>query len=423
MTTVIFIHGIGVREPAFTADFRALTDAVRARRPDLTVRPCFWGDPFGSRLRREGASIPRRAQSRGLGDEALMVEPKDESVMLWAELYREPLWELRLLALTEAGQGGYQGLVHPGERLNAAVRALPVSTIVTAAVEQAGLADVFGEACALVMRSDPYAETVAVIPNEPRVQREAIARAIVAQALWLCEERLAQPPDGTLPPSPPILVDVDLRDALIATLAQELAVGVGDDPAVEHRGLGAVTGRAFQLLLSTGVVDSWILQPRRHGLSSRIVPPIGDILLYQLRGDEFRAHIRTTIDLAAPGEPVVLLGHSLGGVMAVDVLAERAQPRVNLVITVGSQAPLLYEIDALCSRRFGQGLPDYFPPWLNIYDPRDLLSYVGQPLFGAERVQDVLVDTGQPFPRSHSAYWSRTATWDAVVAKLAGLGL
>ena len=94
-----------------------------------------------------------------------------------------------------------------------------------------------------------------------------------------------------------------------------------------------------------------------------------------------------------------------------------ALPEVALLVTVGSQAPFLYEINALHSLRYGQPLPPHFPPWLNIYDLRDLLSYIGAGVF-PNRTQDVLVDNRQPFPHSHSAYWTNDATWNALVPRL-----
>lgn len=90
---------------------------------------------------------------------------------------------------------------------------------------------------------------------------------------------------------------------------------------------------------------------------------------------------------------------------------------MHLLVTFGSQAPFLYEINALHSLQYGEPLPAHFPDWLNIYDLRDFLSYVGAGVF-PKKVQDVLVDNKQPFPRSHSSYWTNPATWRAVVPRL-----
>ena len=78
---------------------------------------------------------------------------------------------------------------------------------------------------------------------------------------------------------------------------------------------------------------------------------------------------------------MVLIGHSLGGIACVDLLAGGTLTHVRLLVTVGSQAPLLYEMDALHGLRFGEPLPEHFPRWINLYDPHDSLSYKAAPLF------------------------------------------
>ena len=153
----------------------------------------------------------------------------------------------------------------------------------------------------------------------------------------------------------------------------------------------------------------------RGALTDAAHPSAGDVLLYQARGDRIRAFIAKQVATAA--EPVVLLTHSLGGIATVDLLATRRLPSVRLLVTVGSQAPFLYEIGALSSLAHDDPLPAHMPAWLNIYDPDDLLSYVGAPLFPGQ-VEDVEVSNGQPFPQSHIAYWANPKVWDAIVSRL-----
>jgi hypothetical protein len=98
----------------------------------------------------------------------------------------------------------------------------------------------------------------------------------------------------------------------------------------------------------------------------------------------------------------------------VETLIECSVPGVELLVTVGSQAPLLYEADALRTLRYGSHLPPHFPRWVNVYDLRDFLSYVGAGVFGDDRVTDVVVDNGESFPRSHSAYWLNPSMWRAL---------
>jgi pimeloyl-ACP methyl ester carboxylesterase len=126
---------------------------------------------------------------------------------------------------------------------------------------------------------------------------------------------------------------------------------------------------------------------------------------------------------------VVLLGHSLGGVVCFDLLASGVlldgaatgpggRPgQVEGLVTVGSQAPLLYELDALPSRPYGSGLPGGFPHWVNVYDRRDLLSYLAAGVFGPG-VTDVEVDNRQPVSAAHSAYWTNDRFYAALVGVL-----
>ena len=57
-------------------------------------------------------------------------------------------------------------------------------------------------------------------------------------------------------------------------------------------------------------------------------------------------------------------------------------------------------------------------PWLNIYDSRDFLSFLAEPLFrrsdGLASVVDLRVRSGKDFPKSHGAYWELAPVWDAI---------
>ena len=111
-----------------------------------------------------------------------------------------------------------------------------------------------------------------------------------------------------------------------------------------------------------------------------------------------------------------VLAHSLGGIACVDLLGSKSLPRIKGLVPVGSPAPYLHEIGALWGLAPGTTeLPSHFPPWLNLYDPYDFLSYVAAPVF-RRGVRDVRLKSGQPFPYSHSAYWTNAQTWNAVRA-------
>jgi hypothetical protein len=122
---------------------------------------------------------------------------------------------------------------------------------------------------------------------------------------------------------------------------------------------------------------------------------------------------------AARGRSVLPVGLSLGGIALVDLMASWDSAPVEACVTVGSQAPLLYTFDAIPSMPYDEADPPRLPvPWLNVYDSRDFLSFVAEPLFrrtdGLASVVDLRVQSGKDFPRSHSAYWEQPAVWDGI---------
>ncbi len=96
MTTVIFVHGTGVRQCEYEKTFKIIENKIHVQRPDIKVIPCLWGDELGTRLNAKGASIPSYDETLALDN---VLESEDKEIVLWAHLYREPLYELRLLGL------------------------------------------------------------------------------------------------------------------------------------------------------------------------------------------------------------------------------------------------------------------------------------------------------------------------------------
>ena len=149
---------------------------------------------------------------------------------------------------------------------------------------------------------------------------------------------------------------------------------------------------------------------------------LADILGYQQHRasiqDVLKAELAKTAK-AARGRPVLPVGLSLGGIALVDLLASWPEAPVEVCVTVGSQAPLLYTFDAIPSLPYDEADPPHLPvPWLNVYDSRDFLSFVAEPLFrrndGLASVVDLRVRSGKDFPKSHSAYWELPPLWDAI---------
>ncbi len=89
---LLFVHGINVRGDAWFAGLGLISRKAKKFLPDYDVTGCGWGDPFGARLHREGASIPNyNPTGNSLPANA------QANRALWYLLSGDPLLELRLL--------------------------------------------------------------------------------------------------------------------------------------------------------------------------------------------------------------------------------------------------------------------------------------------------------------------------------------
>ena len=149
---------------------------------------------------------------------------------------------------------------------------------------------------------------------------------------------------------------------------------------------------------------------------------LADVIGYQLHRESIQTVLRaelTRTAKAAGDRPVLPIALSLGGIALVDLLASWPEAPVEACVTVGSQAPLLYTFNAITSMPYDEANPPHLPvPWLNVYDSRDFLSFVAEPLFrrsdGLASVVDLRVSSGKDFPKSHGAYWELPPVWDAI---------
>lgn len=164
-------------------------------------------------------------------------------------------------------------------------------------------------------------------------------------------------------------------------------------------------------------------EERRESLIDAVgAQMLSDVIGYQRHRESIQEVLRVELTRAADaagGRTVLPVGLSLGGVALVDLLASWPEAPVEACVTVGSQAPLLYTFDAIPSMPYDEANTAYLPvPWLNVYDSRDFLSFVAEPLFrrtdGLASVVDLRVNSGKDFPKSHSAYWELPPVWDAI---------
>ncbi len=383
--SLLFIHGTGVRAKGYAATLEAIKKQVAAHGLPLEVRGCFWGEAEGARLRAGGVSIPGYGESGGAAP-----TEADELMALWTVLYSDPWYELRLLRHRPVVEAIPFGQEPPSILLRRAVDEYVPSGELRARFADAGLEPFLDSALERLRAAPELDDAVATAPADPLEHRRAVARAIVAATLTATE-------DAGLP-----AVDGATRDNLVLGVTTELH-GYG-------MGIGSFLLRPVKGLAQRWVTDK--LTGDRGALSDGAAPTAGDILCFLAHGTGARTYVGSAIRDLGPG-PTYLLAHSLGGIISADLLIRDAVPAVAGLVTVGSQTPFMYEIGAFPALSHPDPLPDHMPRWLNVYDRRDVLSYVGEGVFG-NRIRDLRVDNGQPFHQSHSAYWTNAELWSAV---------
>jgi hypothetical protein len=186
-------------------------------------------------------------------------------------------------------------------------------------------------------------------------------------------------------------------------------------------------------LLSTGLVDTF-----RDTLNPAVGRFLGDIFVY-LKNNAQRTKIRSDVltplanawQLAtAAHEPLILVGHSLGGVILYDMLSNPVAAglpagfKADLLVTVGSQVGVFEEFKVYdsSSEAFGSSKGNKVPKlattaaWINVFDPVDILSFRCTPIF--EGVTDYMFSSGTGLLSAHTAYFGRPRFYARLRARL-----
>ncbi|MFF3724969.1 hypothetical protein ACFYYM_21655 [Streptomyces erythrochromogenes] len=416
----LFVHGTGVRRERHDRLFALVRERLAARFPDAAVDSCYWGDRFGATLGAGGRSVPGLKPAPGAAPDAPDdMDGIDAETAEWALLLADPLCELRVLAEagwpagTGSGPGGEDGGADDDPFTMPGVQAAGIRVLATLAglppapphpgdelgalLHGTGLASDFPAALDAAARSAEAARAAERATGDPQARElaTALARAVAAGALAAAG------------------AEADCTGAERDRLVELLTTRLGGDARVPGARAAAFLGRLAQRVTTQPLLNAW-----RGSLTVGATPALGDILRYQARGHDLREFLHARIT-AAPG-PTVLIGHSLGGIALVDLLAlaaarGEAVPGTELLVTVGSQAPFLHELGALAALEPGAKLPYGFPRWLNVYDRQDVLSYLAGPVFpGDPRITDHEIGSRQPFPACHSAYWKQDALYERI---------
>ncbi len=394
--TLLFVHGTGVRQEGFDMTWQAIRDgAERNGISGISFVGCPWGPKFRASFDDISDVLPQEVSTR---DAIASLVPTEAALIAanWALLVEDPLFELRLAASEiPADSPPVVGARRPDQAVQDMLDGLQDSDL---NLDGTGLELSEVARAAETIKSAPELKGAAgaLRPADPELI-EAIARAVVASVLATHE----QDPPGT---SPVIALNGPVRDALVDQIEEALA-----PPATRIAGVNWLRRKATKFASRKATA---LMLGRREGLTGTSLPAIADILFYQQRGDEIRRFVAE--ELRDLDRPTVAVGHSLGGVVLVDLLSKENRT-VDLLVTVGSQAPLFFAIDALEHLRPNHASPRPFTPWLNIYNPYDFLSFCAKRIFkDLPEIWDEAVDPGVGFPASHSSYWHDDATYELI---------
>jgi len=166
---------------------------------------------------------------------------------------------------------------------------------------------------------------------------------------------------------------------------------------------------------------------------------IGDVLMYVSQRTTGSSKIADIVlgDLRKAGaiqrdkkEPLVCIGHSLGGVILYDLLSDPKLtdvPQCDLLMTIGSQVAYFEELKLLASsdRNFPADKKERVPAshhprikkWRNAFDRSDPLGYAAGRVF--EAAQDFGFDTKVSALSAHGAYFLQPHFHERLLAQVA----
>jgi hypothetical protein len=193
-----------------------------------------------------------------------------------------------------------------------------------------------------------------------------------------------------------------LERELLADMAAAARPAAGEEAAGEE---AAGEEEAFGLdrVLSWGAARDTLTWIARHTRVDQaiITDYLRDVAVYLTRG---RSQVLDLVREAIPaGVPVVLVSHSLGTVVARDLLGDaELRDRTMLWVTAGSPLGL----DAVEKNLLTQGARNPGVSWVSAYDVRDIVA-LGHPLLPSwgPPLVDVKVDNGDS-PHSIERYLS-----------------
>lgn len=412
--TLFFVHGTGVRREGYGHALELVEAGLLAN--DLagfTVVGCQWGDTIGDRFDEHWRELVARTlppeTTPTMEPDAPPTEAEVETSS-WEELLRDPLLELRLVLLASPPPAAEATGDVPSATRGAARDLADIVDEIARhppSVDESGLtsAELAAAARTIVASDELTTDGYGTVPVTDRGIIRIVAQAVVALAL--ARHRFDAP--GT---EPRAAIDSTARDAVVAAIERTLLPGE-DAFAVQ----GGFEGRIRRFVQNRGT--AFVRERRLQLMQDYAAPFLADVAFYLRHGETFRDYVSAQLkDLE---QPVVAVGHSLGGVILVDLLSQDNETEIELLVTAGTQAPLLYALRALEHLTPDDPGSTPFTPWLNFYNPNDFLSFCAKPLFADTPgiIEEKIEPKGIPFPAAHSAYWMENRIYEHIHEVLA----
>lgn len=289
--------------------------------------------------------------------------------------------------------------------------------------------------------------TIAALSIEDLTAREAAgdeAALIEAERFWAAAAAYAEAANA-----PAWLDKAEDDDVFITELRTQV------EPLIASTDLGFLDSIGGAVRRLGGALSNLVNKPfariGRERISPSVAIFIGDVFRY-LRAAEPRADIRRVVlaDLIvaakaakASSVSLIVVGHSMGGIILYDLLSDEAAMRtveaeldgplsIDLLLTVGSQIGLFEELKLFTSSetaRSGRADPPLDrarPPkrakiWWNAFDRMDVLSFLAEPVFSD--VADLEVDTIAGVAGAHTAYFTNMIFYERLNARLREIGI
>lgn len=380
---VLVVHGVANRdEAAFVKLVSEFGDRINARGGGTryNIVPAYWGDLAGGNGENLHYALPPSITSDALG-----VRSEADADVLVEHIYRTRRNETYVVRsedeitrmITDAasdamskGAGGYETR--------------------SGGVDATELRDAIEEA----VRNSTYVKRL----RDPTTAH-AIGEAVGASLAGGGEEGF------------------ETRGRILTGLRDAVARVVGAIDTV----LGSITSEAL------GALN----QAVRGALAEATARSFGDIVAY--RDTDNGAAIRNRVLERAraggidPSKPIIVVAHSLGGLVVVDMLL-KGDLRARRLVTCGSQPAMFHvlkQLPSLVPYAPGKSSPvsANIASWTNLWHPMDVLAFVASPVFAlhdGRAPTDIRIDT----PLStiladklwmHSAYWKGDELVEAVV--------